>query len=96
MITPLPSHRRDALIVAGMAETGLGNYARALDYLLMCRDEMDQHPMMPDWYNRMPLQQGLTEAWLSKGDLEKARVEAREFLKVTLATEERTFRGAGF
>ena len=57
---------------------------------------MDQHPLMPDWYGRMPLQWALTETWLSKGDLEKARVDAEQFLKVALATEERTFRALAF
>jgi hypothetical protein len=57
---------------------------------------MDQHPMMNDWYYRMPLQRALTDAWLSKGDLAQARVEAKQFLQVTLATEERMFRAQAF
>ena len=57
---------------------------------------MDLHPMMADWYFRMPLQWAVTEVWLSKRDFGRARVEAEEFLKVTLKTEERTYRALAF
>jgi hypothetical protein len=57
---------------------------------------MDQHPMMADWYFRMPLQFAVTEASLSKGDFEMAREEAEQFLTVTLDNEERTFRALAF
>jgi DNA-binding winged helix-turn-helix (wHTH) protein len=96
LITGIPFARRFCLAWAGAAEAGLGNQQRALDYLLECRNQMDQYSMMADWYLRMPLQWALTEAWLSKGDLEKARMEAAQFLKVTLATEERTYRALAF
>jgi DNA-binding winged helix-turn-helix (wHTH) protein/tetratricopeptide (TPR) repeat protein len=88
--------RRYWLIWAGSVEAGLGNHERALELLLTCRDEMDHHPMITDWYYRMPLQFALTEASLSKGDCEKARGEADQFLKVTLDNEERTFRALAF
>ncbi|HXO32417.1 MAG TPA: AAA family ATPase [Candidatus Acidoferrales bacterium] len=96
VVTPVPTLDRFWLIWAGAAEAGLGHYERALEYLLKCREKMDQHPTITDWYNRMPLQWTLTEVWLSKGDLEKARVEAEQFLRVTLASEERTFRALAF
>ena len=96
VVAAIPYLRRDCLIWTGWAEAGLGNHERALEYLLKCWDEMDQHPLMFDWYNRMPLQRALTEAWLSKGDLAQARVESEQFLKVTLETEERTFRALAF
>jgi DNA-binding winged helix-turn-helix (wHTH) protein len=88
--------RRYWLIWAGSVEAGLGNHGRALELLLTCRDEMDQHPMMADWYFRMPLQFAVTEASLSKGDFEMAREEAEQFLTVTLDNEERTFRALAF
>lgn len=75
---------------------GLGNHGRALDYLQACGDQMDARAMTSDWHNRMPVHQALTEVWLSEGELEKARVKAGQFLKVTLATEERTFRTLAF
>jgi DNA-binding winged helix-turn-helix (wHTH) protein/tetratricopeptide (TPR) repeat protein len=96
MLASLPAARNHSLAWAGAAQAGLGNHESALDYLLKSRDEMDLHPMMPDWYFRMPLQQTLTETWLSKGDFEKARAEAEELLKVTLATDEHTFRARAF
>jgi tetratricopeptide (TPR) repeat protein len=96
IVAAIPQIYRFGLIVAGSAEAGLGNHRRALDYLISCRDQMDAHAMTNDWHNRMPLHQALTEVWLSQGELEKARVEAGEFLKVTLATEERTFRALAF
>jgi hypothetical protein len=96
VVTPVPTLDRFWLIWAGAAEAGLGHHERALECLLKCREEMDQHPTITDWYNRMPLQWTLTEVWLSKGELEKARIEAEQFLTVTLASEERTFRALAF
>ncbi len=51
---------------------------------------------MEDWQLNMPLQSGLTEAWLAKGDLAQARLEGELFLKITLAAEERTWRALAF
>jgi DNA-binding winged helix-turn-helix (wHTH) protein/tetratricopeptide (TPR) repeat protein len=95
-VTALPVARRTCLILAGSAEAGLGNHERALEHLLTCRNEMDEHPLMNDWINRMPLQQALVEVWLSKGDLVNAHVEAEEFLKVTLAVGEHTYQARAF
>ena len=92
----IPTVWRTCLILAGEAEAGLGNHDRALEHLLQCSHEIDKHPMMRDWYHRMPLQRALAEVWLCKGELEKASAEAKQFLKVTLATEERTFRALAF
>src|SRR5271157_2053456 len=96
MVAHIPSLRHYYLIMASFAEVGLGNYRIALEYLLKCRDEMEQHPLMTDWYYRMLLQQALAEVWLSQGELEKARVEGEEFLKITLATQEHTYRALAF
>src|SRR5271165_3925471 len=96
VVAHIPSLRHYYLIMASFAEVGLGNYRIALEYLLKCRDEMEQHPLMTDWYYRMLLQQALTEAWLCKGEAARARVEAEEFLKVTLTNGERTFRALAF
>lgn len=92
----LPVLRRYLLIYDGSLQAGTGNADSALELLLACRAEMEQHPLLVDWYERMPLQQALTEAWLSRGDLAQARVEAEEFLRVTLATEERTYRALAY
>ena len=96
VVTSIPHVHRFCLIWSGAVEASLGNHERALDHLLTCRNEMDRHPMITDWFSRMPLQWWLAEAFLSKGELEKARVEAEEFLTVTLASEERTFRALAY
>jgi DNA-binding winged helix-turn-helix (wHTH) protein/tetratricopeptide (TPR) repeat protein len=82
---------RISRIFAGCAEAGLGNYDRALDELLGARDQMNSQKIMMDWYYRMPLELGLTEVWLGKKDLIRARQEAERFLNSALATAERTW-----
>jgi DNA-binding winged helix-turn-helix (wHTH) protein/tetratricopeptide (TPR) repeat protein len=82
---------RFSRIFAGCAEAGLGNYDRALDGLLRVRDQMNSQKIMMDWYFRMPLELALTEAWLGKKDLTRARQEAERFLNSAIATAERTW-----
>jgi DNA-binding winged helix-turn-helix (wHTH) protein len=96
VVAGIPVIHRHCLIWAGWTEAALGNPERALEYLLECRRQLDQLPMMTDWTQRTPLQLALTEAWLSKGDLQNARVEAELCLRVTLATEEHTWRGLAY
>jgi DNA-binding winged helix-turn-helix (wHTH) protein/tetratricopeptide (TPR) repeat protein len=83
--------RRFCLALAGSAETALGNYDRAIEYLLRARHEMNQQAVIHDWYCRMLLQSALTELRLAKGDLRKAKTEAEQFLDMTEATAERTW-----
>jgi tetratricopeptide (TPR) repeat protein len=80
-------------ILMGSAEAALGNHSRALDHLMMVRAEMDRLPLMDDWDKSMPLQAGLVELWLQKGDLYQAHEEAARFLDVALAASERTYQG---
>jgi tetratricopeptide (TPR) repeat protein len=80
-------------ILTASAEVALGNLDRAFEHLMKVKELMDGQPLMNDWDNRMPLQVGLTEFWLSKGDLVQARQEAECFLDVALATAERTYQG---
>jgi hypothetical protein len=82
---------RFSRVFAGCAEAGLGNYDRALDDLLSARDQMDSQKIMMDWYYRMPLELALTEVWLGKKDLVRARQEAERFLNSANATPERTW-----
>jgi hypothetical protein len=96
VFAPIPMFRRHWLLWAGWAEAGLGNHDLALEYLLKCRDELDQRPLMADWFMRMPLQRALTEAWFSAGELRNARVEAEQFLKVTQVNKERMFQAFAF
>ena len=96
VVTNISSIRRQWLIWAGSVEAGLGKHDRALEYLIKCREEMDQQPLMTDWVNRVLLQWALTTAWLFKGELLPARAAAELFLQVARATNERTFRAIAF
>jgi tetratricopeptide (TPR) repeat protein len=84
------SHRL-CLILAGAAESGLGNHDRALERLQAASDERDRQKVVLDWYWRMQLESSLTEVWLAKGDLGQARRQAARFLAVAQATAERTW-----
>jgi DNA-binding winged helix-turn-helix (wHTH) protein/tetratricopeptide (TPR) repeat protein len=89
--TPRPHNIRMCLFLKGSAETALENYERASEYLLMARAGMDRPGVIFDWYWRMRLESALTELWLAKGDLARAKPQAEEFLKITLATAEHTW-----
>jgi hypothetical protein len=52
---------------------------------------MDPLPVIHDWYWKMLLESGFTEAWLDKGDSGQARVSAERFLEVTRQTSEHTW-----
>jgi DNA-binding winged helix-turn-helix (wHTH) protein len=88
---PVPVDARMCLILRGSAKLGAGEVDAALADLSIARDAMDRQQVLLDWYWRMPLHSALTELWLKKGDMEKARWEAQEFLKASLATRERTY-----
>jgi hypothetical protein len=83
--------RRLALTIAGSAEVGLGEHERALGHLMAVKQEMEDHQVINDWYLRMMLQSALTDLWLARGDLSRARQDAEAFLAVTSATAERTW-----
>ncbi len=89
--TPRPHNIRMCLFLKGSAETALGNYERAGEYLLMAEAGMDRPAVIFDWYWHMRLESALTELWLAKGDLAQARPQAEKYLKVTLATAEHTW-----
>ena len=78
-------------VFAGCAEAGLGNYDRALDYFLSVKDQVISQKIMLNWYYDMPLELALTEVWLGKKDLIRARQEADRFLNSATATAERTW-----
>jgi hypothetical protein len=69
----------------------LGNYARALEYLLTTREDMDGTKVIHDWYSRILLESALAEVHFAEGDLGKARTHADQFLDLTLGTAERTW-----
>jgi DNA-binding winged helix-turn-helix (wHTH) protein/tetratricopeptide (TPR) repeat protein len=88
---PETSWRRLCLILAGSAQTELGNYERALEHLAKAGNEMDRQTVIHDWYRRMQLESARTELWLAKRDLQQARSHAEELLRVTHATAEKTW-----
>jgi DNA-binding winged helix-turn-helix (wHTH) protein/tetratricopeptide (TPR) repeat protein len=88
---PYPTRLRMALIQAGIAEAGLGNYARAQENFAAARVASDSEMAVYDWYWRMLLEAGLTEVSIANGDLSRARADAERFLEVTQTTAERTW-----
>ena len=78
-------------ILAGSAETAVGNHERAMEYLVAVRDGMERETVIHDWYFRMFLHSSFTELWLAKGDLVQARVEAERFLSAAQQTAEHTW-----
>jgi tetratricopeptide (TPR) repeat protein len=98
LLPALPHHledptRRMCLVLAGAAEAGLGNYDAALQLLHTARDEMDSQTVISDWYRRLMLQWALTNLWLARGDLVRAREEGTIFMEHTSMTVEETWRG---
>jgi hypothetical protein len=87
---PIPVDARICLILRGSAKLGVGEVDGALADLSMVRNAMDRQQVLLDWYWRAPVHSALTELWLNKGDMEKARYEAREFLRASLKTRERS------
>ena len=93
---PPPWPFQQSLVLRGLAETALGEYDRAREYLFAARDDMDRQRTLNDWYWRMSLEWGLAELWLAVGDLSLARPQAERFLSLTLTTAERTWQALGW
>lgn len=74
----------------GVADAGL-DLERAMERFASVRTEMNRQTVIHDWHFRMLLESGLTDLWIAKGDLAKARTQGERFLDVTLATAERTW-----
>ena len=83
--------RRFCLVLTGSAEAASGQEDAAVGHLLAARSEMEEKPVIHDWYCRLMLQGALTDLWLAKGDLRRARPEGDRFLELALATDERTW-----
>jgi ATP/maltotriose-dependent transcriptional regulator MalT len=87
---PIPVDARICLILRGSAKLGKGEVDGALDDLSIVRNAQERQQVLLDWYWRMPLHSALTDVWLMKGDIEKARHEAQKFLQASQKTRERT------
>jgi len=97
LLPALPRHvedplRRMCLALLGAAEVGLGNFDEALEHLLMARREMDEQPVIVDWYHRLMLQCALTNLWIGRGDHGRASEEGARFIEQAMAIDERTWR----
>ena len=57
--------RRIGLILAGSAETSLGNFESAQTYLSTVTDEMHRQRLIFDWYSRIVGGVGADELWLA-------------------------------
>jgi hypothetical protein len=88
-----PRYLRSALICSGSASAALGDYARALEYFSIARNELDREAVFLDWYLRRPLAAGLIELWLAKGDRARARLEAQQLVEISLTNSDRTWQG---
>ena len=89
----LPAERRMCLLLAGLAEAGLGNEAAAEPLLSEVEDSMRREPVIFDWYWRILLEWGQADLALAAGRLGDARRHADRFVQLADATEERTWRG---
>ena len=85
------SLRRFCLAVRGAAEVGAGRYASGEAHLLAAREEMARQPVLVDWYWSLMVQWGLTNLWLARGDLPRAREEGDRLLAEAAASAERTW-----
>ena len=87
----LPRMRRVALIFCGLAETGLGNIATALEYLRVAEAEMERQPVHLDWYWRLALEWGMVDVLIANGDHTAALVRANRLCDLAAQTDERTW-----
>lgn len=86
----LPGPQRRAwTVVAGLAYAGIGDAATAAARFDEAAAEMDQAPIMFDWYWRLALDWGQTGLALAAPADGSAAVHAKRFLDRALATDER-------
>ena len=87
----LPVQHRACIVFAGLAYIGLEDGVRAASLFAEARQQMDATPSMFDWYWRLAAEWGTAEAAMMAGDHRTARSHAQAFLKLALATEDRTW-----
>jgi tetratricopeptide (TPR) repeat protein len=83
------------LIVLGTAYLGLGKHDHALTAFSEVTMRLDEGHILMDWILRMPLQRGLSEYWLARGDPERARHEADLLSELAARPPERTYLALG-
>jgi DNA-binding winged helix-turn-helix (wHTH) protein len=82
---------RIRLAMVGAAEAGLGQHERALEHLTLGLAEMERQMVCIDWWCGLYMESALTELWIDKGALPRARTQGERFLHRALATADRTF-----
>ncbi|AXL51105.1 adenylate/guanylate cyclase [Paraburkholderia caffeinilytica] len=87
----LPVQHRACIVLAGLAYIGLEDGVRASSLFAEAQRQMDATPIMFDWYWRLAIEWGRSEAALMAGDPRSAHVHGHAFLTLALATEDRTW-----
>jgi hypothetical protein len=90
-VVVLPFEERLSLVMCGLAEAGLGNTTVARDYLLEAERQIEQHPVMLDWYMTLMLEWGRVNLLLLAGSQLEAAARADRFLRLAGDTNERTW-----
>jgi len=75
-----------AAVAAGYAELYCGHYDNAVEYFRRVRDPKITPKFFLHWFWRMTAQLGLSNVWLSAGNLASAGGEADSFLESALST----------
>ena len=84
---------RRYLVLQGLAEAELGDFAAASQHLLEARQQMDGQPVMLDWYWQIMLDWGLANLALKMDDTPRARRQVEMLLERVGSTAERTWQG---
>jgi DNA-binding winged helix-turn-helix (wHTH) protein/tetratricopeptide (TPR) repeat protein len=83
---PTEQPRTIAEVAAGYAELHCGHYDNAIEYFGRVRDPERTPKFFLHWFWRMTAQLGLSNVWLSSGNLPKASCEANAFQESALLT----------
>src|SRR5262252_5401502 len=83
---PTEQPKTIAAVAAGYAELHCRHYDSAIEYFKRVRDPRITPKFFLHWFWRMTAQLGLSNVWLSSGNLANARGEADAFLESALAT----------
>jgi len=83
------------LIMLGEAYLGLGEMDLAADCFDEVLERSREGPFRLDWIFHMPLQRGLSELWLQRGDYDRARQEASQLCEQAAISGQRTYLALG-
>jgi DNA-binding winged helix-turn-helix (wHTH) protein len=84
---------RRHLLLQGLAEAELGDLTASYRHLLEAQRQMDDQPVMFDWYWRIMLDWGLTNLALKAGEVARAQQQVETLLEGVGRTAERTWQG---